>query len=54
MARPDRPDATEYNTLEDIIAALSSGKFPEMTYVGNQYTKADLIRDLKKVQQSQS
>ena len=30
-----------------VIEKLESGKFPELTYVSKQYTKADLIRDLR-------
>lgn len=43
-----RPKA-ECNSLDEILTMLSSGKHPEMHYVGKNYTKANLIRDLKKL-----
>lgn len=36
-------------TLEEVINKLESNKYPELTYVGNGYTKADLIQDLKRI-----
>lgn len=38
------------DTLEEIIECLSPGKLGnEMTWVGKDYSKADLIRDLQKI-----
>lgn len=48
-----RPEAG-YGTLEEVIKALSSGKYPELTYVGKQYTKASLIKDLCKIKEQLS
>lgn len=41
-----------YNNLNDIINALSVNKFSEFTWVGKDYSKAQLIEDLKKIQAS--
>lgn len=38
----------EVDTLPEILALLESGKYPELVWVGKNYSKADLIRDLKK------
>lgn len=35
-----------YSTLPEIIKALSCNNYPELTWVGNNYSKADLINDL--------
>ena len=42
----------EFNSLPEIIEALSSAKYPDLTFVGKNYSKADLIRDLDKVDSS--
>lgn len=39
----------EFDSLPEILEALTSGKFPELTFVGKNYSKADLIRDLRKM-----
>lgn len=35
--------------LNSILKKLLSGKFPELTYVGKNYTKADLIKELSEL-----
>ena len=42
----------EFDSLPEILSALTSGKFPELTFVGKNYSKADLIRDLRKINAS--
>jgi hypothetical protein len=37
--------------MADVLKKLKSGKFPELTYVGKNYTKADLIADLESIQE---
>ena len=39
-----------YVILRKVLERLTSGKFPELTYVGRNYTKADLIKDLEAIQ----
>ena len=42
-----------FDTLEEIIECLSPGKVGnEMTWVGKDYSKADLIKDLQRVLQN--
>jgi len=38
-----------YSSLEEIIEALSKSPYPELTWVGRSYSKADLIRDLTEI-----
>lgn len=38
-----------YNTLEEIIEALSKNPHSENVWVGKNYSKADLIEDLKQI-----
>jgi len=47
----NRSKAT-YSNLDDIINALNVNKFSEFTWVGKDYSKAQLIEDLKKIQAS--
>lgn len=35
--------------LDEMLSILEAGKFHELTWVGKNYSKADLIRDLKKI-----
>lgn len=37
------------DSLEEILSILEKTEYPEMTWVGRNYSKADLIRDLKKI-----
>ena len=41
-------------TLEEVLKVLEAGKFPELTYVGLKYSKADLIKDLKAIKDKQN
>lgn len=41
-----------YNNLNDIINALNVNNFSELTWVGKDYSKAQLITDLKRIQTS--
>ena len=36
-------------TLEDIIKKLEKGKFNKLVYVGKNYSKQDLIDELKEI-----
>ena len=38
-----------YNTLEEIIEALSKNPHSKNVWVGKNYSKADLIEDLKQI-----
>jgi len=37
---------TKQPSLKEIIDKLNSNEYPELTYVGKDYTKLDLINDL--------
>ena len=39
----------ELHSLDSIIDVLTAAMYPELVWVGKQYSKADLIRDLKKL-----
>lgn len=41
-----------YNTLEDIIQALSKNEHASGVWVGENYSKQDLINDLEKINSS--
>ena len=54
IARTALPEAiAEIRRRQDaarrILERVSGGDFPQLTYVGRQYTIADLIRDLKEI-----
>ena len=36
-------------TLGEILSILEPGRFPHITWVGKNYSKAALIRDLKRL-----
>ena len=38
----------EVDSIREILDILEATKYPEGTWVGKNYSKADLIRDLKK------
>lgn len=38
-----------YSSLQEIISALKCNDFPDMTWVGKDYTKGQLIADLEEV-----
>ena len=42
-----------YSSLEDIIKALSKNPHASGVWVGENYSKADLIEDLKKIKKEQ-
>ncbi len=37
------------DSIEDILSILTKSKYPEQTWVGKDYNKAGLIRDLEKI-----
>lgn len=39
----------EANNIDEVLSILEAGTFQELTWVGKNYSKADLIRDLKKL-----
>jgi hypothetical protein len=39
------------DSIPEILGILEAGKFPELTWVGKNYSKANLIRDLKKLKE---
>ena len=41
----------EANSVEEILSILNQGDYPEMAWVGRNYSKADLIRDLNKLKE---
>lgn len=45
MHRPTQ----QASSLSEILTLLEKGKYPELVWVGKNYSKADLIRDLKKL-----
>lgn len=44
----------QYTTLEEIIKALSTNPHANMVWVGRNYSKADLIRDLTAINENLS
>ena len=42
------------NSLTDIISKLESNDFTHLVYVGKNYTKQDLIRDLRMINDNSS
>ena len=43
----ERGDHAKGNSLDEIIDLISGCKYPELIWVGKNYSQADLIRDLK-------
>jgi len=39
-----------YNTLKQVIDVLEKGQFPELVWVGKNYSKKDLIDDLRRIE----
>lgn len=37
------------NSLQEILSILEATSYPELTWVGKNYSKGDLIRDLNKL-----
>ena len=37
--------------IEEILEILEATDYPDLTWVGKNYSKADLIRDLKRIQE---
>jgi hypothetical protein len=40
-----------YDTLEDIITELEKSQFPELVWVGKNYSKEELINDLRRIRE---